>query len=54
MECANDKAIIEIAESLKELCRIIQSMPNYDKLSVNLKTRLAKVYEKVSVAKSRI
>ena len=48
------KSIVELAETVKELVRIIQCMPNYVKLDDVLQSRLGVVYHKAVVAKDRV
>ena len=49
-----DQSIIELAETVKELVRIIQCFPNFNRLSEHLKNRLGDVYRKASKAKERV
>lgn len=49
-----EEAIVALAEVTKELIRIIQSFPNYNRLSPELKTRLARAYTKATEAKTKV
>ncbi len=53
------QAIVELAECVKEMVRIVKSFPNYDKLlktiqGPSIEGRLTSVYKKASSAKNRM
>ncbi len=47
-------AIEELAECIKELIRVIQLFPNFEKLDDRFKLRLEQVYSKAVIAKNRV
>lgn len=49
-----EEAIVALAEVTKELIRIVQSFPNYNRLSPELKTQLVKAYTKATEAKTKV
>lgn len=49
-----EEAIVALAEVTKELIRIIQCFPNYNRLSPELKTRLVRAYTKATEAKTKV
>ena len=44
--------IVALAETVKELVRIFQCMPNYTKLELSLQQRMEDVYKKATLIKN--